>query len=381
MIPTANLGSRHGAPAPRRIEGPGSARRVGEAARQLGLRNVLLITDRGVRAAGLLAPVTAGLTAHGVAWTAWDGVSPNPTDASVRRVARRADGLGVDGFVAVGGGSVLDAAKGAALARRVPGDLARWRGWHVHPARLDPLVLVPTTAGTGSEAQSFALLSCGAGHRKTALGGPDLMPRVSVLDPWLTRSCPRAVALTAGLDALVHAVETATTTAGTPASRAVAVRALAALWAHLPAVLDGRARTADHAAVLRAAHDAGAAIEASMLGAAHATANPLTAQHGVPHGLAVAWMLPAVVRLNGADPRARAHLDTLARAAGIRGDLATALERAFAAWGVPTASAWGLPADAAGACLDDALTQWTGRFNPVPLTPTRVRALYADALG
>jgi alcohol dehydrogenase len=232
------------------------------------------------------------------------------------------------------------------------------------------MIGVPTTAGTGSEAQSYALISDPASHVK---------------NPTLTLSQPRAVTATAGYDALSHAVETYVTTRATAFSDAFAREAFRLLEASYPRVLDEPADLEARGAMLLGAHLAGAAIEASMLGATHACANPLSARYGTAHGVAIALMLSHVVRWNGpavggryaellsvaghaaaADPAA-ALADRLASLAR-RGGLPASLRAA----GVPEADLPALAEEAAG--------QWTGGFNPRPFDAAAALALYRAAL-
>jgi alcohol dehydrogenase len=230
-----------------------------------------------------------------------------------------------------------------------------------------PSIGVPTTAGTGSEAQSYALISHPETHAKMACGDPKARFREVILDPDLAASAPRPVAATAGIDAVSHAVESFVTTRGNDGSRKLAREAWRLLDGGLEAALAG-----DREAVgdtLLGAHLAGAAIEASMLGAAHACANPLTARFGVVHGVAVGLMLPHVVRFNG---------EELYRE--LRDGLAARLEELRAAAGLPARLRdCGVAAASLPLLSEEAARQWTATFNPRPVTAADLLALYEEA--
>jgi alcohol dehydrogenase len=247
-----------------------------------------------------------------------------------------------------------------------------------------PLVAVPTTAGTGSEVQSFAVLTRGSDRAKVACGADGLMPRVAILDRRLTVSAPPEVTAIAGLDALGHALETAVTTVGTLASRARAREAFGLLWRALPRVLATPSDLAARGEMLRGACLAGQAIEASMLGAAHAAANPLSTRFGLPHGVAVATMLASVIRYNAevpevADTYALLAADVAiepATAAGLAAAVEELVRRILPRRDRP---AWLLGKGMVEALGVDAAGQWTGTFNPRAVDAAAFAALYRAA--
>ncbi|MCB9664622.1 MAG: iron-containing alcohol dehydrogenase [Alphaproteobacteria bacterium] len=379
------LPSRYGSSPARVVEGEASAA-VAEAVAALASRQPVVLTDGGVAARGAPARVAAAVAARlGVAEVRVHVLRDGEPDEA--RVADAADLLRTaapDALVAVGGGSVLDTAKAAGFLLADGGRMEDWWGFGRTRSPHLPLIAVPTTAGTGSEVQSFALVSRDGDHRKMACGAPGAMPRVAVLDPALTASAPRRTTILAGLDALVHALETAVTTVRTPASAAAAAEAFALIWPALPRVAADPHDLAARTAMLRGSCRAGQAIEASMLGAAHALANPVSARWGVPHGLAVATMAPGVIRFNAAVPEAAATCAALAASVGLGASadaLAAALEGLLATLGVAGApSAWTGLADALEDVSVDAAGQWTAGFNPRPLDEAAARALYLEAL-
>ena len=376
-------------PRTRIVFGAGALEHLGAIARELGAKRALLVTDPGVRAAGHAPRAAALLESAGLELALYDGVREDPTTLDVDRCLERARAHRPDLFVAVGGGSSIDTAKGANFLLTNGGAMADYRGVATAKRALLPMIAVPTTAGTGSEVQSFALIASETDHRKMACGDPSAAPRVALLDPELTASAPRRVVACTGMDAIGHAVECAVTSARTPLSLVFAREAFRLALPAFPRVLAGGADAEARGSMLRAACFAGLAIEQSMLGAAHALANPLSARYGLSHGAAVGLMLPAVVRFNAADPSVAELYRELALAAGLcdRTDtaraacerLAVRLEALLASTELATSPA-GFDALDLDALAADAAEQWTGRFNPRPVGRGELRALYATTL-
>jgi alcohol dehydrogenase len=366
------------------VFGEGTFQRLGDLARELGFTKALIVSDPGIMATGLVGKAFEMLRDAGIESTAFHEFDANPDGAMVeagRAVAARA---GVDGIVALGGGSSLDCAKGINFVLTNGGTMRDYKGHDKAAKPMLPMIGVPTTAGTGSEAQSFAIISDAETHAKMACGDSKAMFRSVILDPVLTISQPASLTAVTGIDAISHAVESFVTTKRTPASDLFAREAWRLLDGHFERVLAEPGDLESRSAMLLGAYYAGAAIEQSMLGATHACANPLTARYGTPHGVAIAVMLPHVVRWNAAHvgnryaellglptdtpaeeagERLSARLETLARA----GDLPATLHDL----GVPRAD---LPLLAAAAG-----TQWTGTFNPRPFDAAAGLALYEQA--
>jgi alcohol dehydrogenase len=381
-------------PRTRIVFGAGCLATLGERVRELGARRVLLVTDPGLVAAGHAERGAAALRAAGCELVLYAEVRENP-DAldvdSAARAARAAFPGGPECLVGLGGGSAIDVAKGAAMVLAGGGRMQDYRGFGKVPAPLLPLVAVPTTAGTGSEVQSYALVADEHTHAKMACGARDAAPRVALLDPELTLTMPRFVTACTGLDALGHALETAVSRKRTALS---ALYSRAAFRLVAPSFERVLARPDDRearAAMLLGACHAGMAIEQSMLGAAHSIANPLTARYGLEHGLAVAVALTEVVRFNAEDDVARARYAELAREARLAtaqddGECLVALlaylERALAAAGVGgTLARHGADVRDAGLLAEEASRQWTAQFNPRPVGRAELERLIAAVLG
>jgi alcohol dehydrogenase len=376
---------------PRLVAGAGCLARLGELARELGATRALLVTDQGIVVAGHAARVRQALEGAGLAVSLYDQVRENPSTKDVDACLAVAKAGNVDLIVGLGGGSALDTAKGCNFLLTNGGQMRDY--WHTHAATkpLLPLIAIPTTAGTGSECQSYALIADEATHQKMACGDSKAMARVALLDPTLTVTQPRRVTACTGLDAIGHAVETFVTIKRNPVSHLFAREAFALLNANFPVVLDRPEDLAARGAMQLGAAYAGLAIENSMLGAAHACANPLTAQFGVIHGQAVATMLPIVVRYNAADPVAAALYAELAVHAGLCGPgnvdaavsaLVRRLDDLLKLAGLPKDLATsGVTVAALDALADNAATQWTGTFNPRAVKAPEFRELYRRALG
>src|SRR3954468_19233803 len=205
---------------------------------------------------------------------------------------RAAQPLRIDSIVALGGGSSLDCAKGINFVLTNGGAIGDYRGYGKPSTSLLPAIGIPTTAGTGSEAQSYAVISDAATHMKMACGDPSAAFRVAILDPELTVSAPAPVSAAAGIDAVAHAVETAVTSRRTPLSDTFCHQAWRLLADAFERVIVHPGDMEARSMMQLGAHFAGVAIEQSMLGAAHACANPLTARCGLSHGVALAILLP-----------------------------------------------------------------------------------------
>lgn len=369
----------------RLVVGPGTLDRLGELARGLGATRALVASDAGVVDAGHTAAGLESLQAAGIATRVFSGFGENPTTDEVQVGAAVAREFCPDLLVGLGGGSSLDCAKGINFLVSCGGRMQDYRGRHMATGPMLPSIGVPTTAGTGSETQSFALVTDPASGMKMACGDPRAAFHIAILDVNLTLTQPLRLAALTGIDALSHAVESHVSLAATPASRIFSREAWRLLATSLPGVFADGGTIRARADVQLAAAWAGLAIENAMLGAAHALANPLTAAHGVVHGQAVGLMLPHVVRFNG--PCCDAAYAELLRDIGIEAAAGTAGLR-LAEWltALMTASRLGRSLGELGIATPDvpalaaaAATQWTGGFNPRPVACGEFAAFYEAA--
>jgi alcohol dehydrogenase len=360
---------------PRLISGSGKLDTIGGAALACGMSRVLIVADPGIVAAGFVSRATLALEASGVVVSGFHEFGPNPDTTMVEAGRARAAAEGIDGIIAIGGGSSLDCAKGINFVLTNGGSMRDYRGHGRAPKPMLPSIGVPTTAGTGSESQSFAIISDAETHAKMACGDEKAMFLIVILDPDLTVSQPREVTAVSGYDAISHAVEAYVTKTRTPESQAIALEAWRLLEGHFERVLQQSDDRAARGAMLLGANRAGAAIELSMLGATHACANPLTAKYGTTHGVAVAVMLPHVVRWNAE------AVGDLYRELWPSGDLAARLDRLARVAGLPRSlDEIGASVDDLDALAADAATQWTGQHNPRAFDARAARELYERAL-
>lgn len=352
--------------------GVGALDLLGSVARELGGRRVLVVTDPGVRDAGHAGQALAYLKREGLEAALFDAVEEDPTSLTVEAGRAFAAEYRPDLLVALGGGSAMDTAKGINFVHTGGGRMEDYRGVGKAARPMLPSIGVPTTAGTGSEAQSYALITHPETRQKMACGDRKARFRAVLLDPALAASAPRRAAAAAGIDAVSHAVESYVTTRSNPVSRMLAREAWRLLDGSLPAFLDspGNPRAAGDA--LLGAHLAGAAIEASMLGAAHACANPLSARYGLAHGIAIGLMLPPVVRFN----------------AKVAGGLYAELDRHLLKRIEELRTLSGLPSylcdagveeDRLPELAEEADRQWTARFNPRPVNVADLLGIYRAA--
>ena len=379
-------------PRTRVVFGVNSIERVGELARGLDARRVLLVTDRGIVAAGHAGRVKALLVAAGMRVTCFEQVQENPTTRCVERCVEVARGGAVDAIVGLGGGSSMDTAKGCNFILTNGGQMKDYWGIGRATRPMLPLLAIPTTGGTGSECQSFALISDEQTHQKMACGDPKAAARVALLDPALTLSQPARVTACSGIDALAHALETLVTKPRTSLSLIFSREAFRLTISGLPRVIAAPADLEARGSMLLGAAWAGTAIENSMLGAAHAAANPLTANFGLIHGHAVGLMLPHVVRFNAREPaaaRAYAEAACAARLAlpaespeAAAEHLAARLESLLELAGLPrTLDHFGARPEDITRLADEAARQWTAQFNPRPVRASEFQALYAAAIS
>lgn len=372
------------------VFGLGVAENTGALARELGARRVFLVTDPGIVREGYAEHVEHVLAENGIEVRHFDRVRPNPTTADVEACLAAVGDFEVDVWVGLGGGSSIDVAKGCNFLKAGGGRMEDYWGIGKAKGKLLPLIAIPTTAGTGTEVQSFALIAQKGTLQKMACGDPQAAPRIAVLDPCLTVTKPRFLTACTGLDTVGHAVETAVTTRMNPMSSLFSTESFRLSQASLPRVLQDPADLTARGRMLRASAFGGLAIESSMLGAAHSMANPLTAHYDIPHGQAVGMMLPHVVRFNSKVPAAAAAYADLARAAGLcssdAGESAAIdalLERLaylLAEAGFPSSlGECGITEGAVDALAEEAARQWTMQFNPRTVTVADFRELFMTA--
>jgi alcohol dehydrogenase len=374
---------------PTRVKfGPGTLGSLGELARELGARRVLLVTDHGLEAAGHPQRAQGSLENAGLEVCVFDEVEENPTSRHVEAGAMFARPLGIDLIVSVGGGSAMDCAKGINFLVTNGGQMSDYKGFGKAKKPMLPSIGVPTTSGTGSEAQSYALIADEQTHLKMACGDRKAAFAIAILDPEVTVSQPAKVTALTGIDALSHALESFVTTKRSPVSQIFAREAWKLLEGNLERVMKDPGDLEARGAMQVGAYLAGSAIENSMLGACHACANPLTAHYGVTHGLAIGIMLPHVLRFNSSSVAGSLY-DELTEEVGLRNGqpakaadvLASRIAELMQLAGLPTRlGACGISDGILPLLAEEANQQWTARFNPRPVGETELLGLYQAAL-
>ena len=353
----------------RLVFGAGRIHEIGRHARELGFRRTLIVSDAGMQKAGHVATVLSALAGEGIESSPWSNFDANPDSQMVEHGRDFASKLNVDSIIGLGGGSSMDCAKAINIVLTNGGRIQDYWGHGKVPGAMLPMIGVPSTTGTGSEAQSYALISDAATHVKMAIGDDKAAFAVAILDPEVARTQPRAVRAVAGYDAISHAVETYVTTKRNALSLCYSREAWRLMEGSFERLMADPDDVDAVAEMQMGAWFSGAAIEASMLGATHALANPLTAEFGITHGQAIAVMLPHVVGWNEHPDYMELHADLpmrlreLADAAGLSCSL----------------QALGVAEDRLPVLAEAATKQWTGKFNPRPLDFDSALELYRCA--
>ncbi len=370
------------------VYGPNRIDELGALGKELSATRALLCTDPGIVKAGHTQRAVKSLAQAGIAVEVFDGIRENPDTADVDQALSVAKAFSPNLLIGLGGGSSMDCAKGVNFLFTNGGQIKDYWGVGKATKPMLPMIAAPTTAGTGSEAQSFALISDAETHVKMACGDKKAACRIAILDPTLTVSQPKRVTALTGIDAIAHAIETYVTRPRNAVSLAFSREAWTLLSENFEKVLAAPDDLAARGEMQLGACFAGMAIENSMLGATHALANPLTADYDVPHGQAIAIMLPHVVRFNGRQvARWYAELSIPGEgplAGGSEADhvekLAQFLEKIVRESGLVTRLAdSGVESTQIEKLAEDAGKQWTAKFNPREAATTDFAAMYRSA--
>jgi alcohol dehydrogenase len=359
------------------VFGPGKLDSLGTEAADLGAKRVLIVTDPGLAKTGAVSRAAESLQKVGLEVTVFDQVRENPTTEDVSRCVDAAREGSVDAIVGLGGGSSLDTAKGCNFLYTNGGRMHDY--WGVGKAQLPmlPFIAIPTTSGTGSECQSFALIADAETHAKMACGDKKASAAVAILDPELTVTMPARVTAHTGIDAIAHALETAVSRSRSEISSAYSLAAWKLLNSGLEEVLQNPENLEARARMQLGAAFAGTAIENSMLGIAHSCANPLTAHFGIVHGQAVGSMLPFVIAFNRRDSLSSDIYDTFAGGISLEERVRELL--AIASMG-ESLRELGVDEAKFSVLADEAARQWTAQFNPVSVTAEDLGVIYRAAL-
>ncbi len=353
---------------------------------RVGIARPLVVTDAGVKAAGVLQKALDALP--GMTTSVFDQTPPNPTEAAVMAAAALYKSSGCDGLIAVGGGSAIDCAKGVAIAATHEGPLTRYAtvegGSCLITERAAPVIAVPTTSGTGSEVARGAILIVGD-HRKLGFHSWHLLPKAAICDPELTLGLPALLTAATGMDAIAHCMETFMSAAFNPPADGIALDGLARGWAHIErATTDGNDREAR--LNMMSASLQGALAFQKGLGCVHSLSHSLGGvDPRLHHGTLNAMFLPAVVRFNAqaASVQKERRLARMAQAMGLSSgtDVAQAVTDMNARLGLPTGlAALGVQRAQFKQIISGALADHCHKTNPRLASTGDYEALLADSL-
>ena len=358
---------------------PGGVEKLGDFAREAEAKSAFIVTDPGIVQAQIAGRALDSLHSAGLAAHLFEEVEENPTTLHVEKGTKEAQKARPDLIVGLGGGSAMDCAKGINFLLTNGGKMEDYWGFDKASRPMLPSIGVPTTAGTGSEAQSFAVIEQASTGQKMACGDTKARFGTVILDPRLTRTTPKEVAAAAGMDAMAHAIESYVCTKRNLVSQMFAREAYRILEANYEQHLRDQDVPGPAEQMLMGAHLAGAAIETSMLGAAHACANPLTAQFGMRHGTAVGIMLPHVIRFNATSDASL--YDRLSQPGDSPEGLASRVEQLGRSAGLVSGLLdLGIDRRDIPILARAATSQWTGQFNPRPVAESDFVALYEAAI-
>jgi len=311
---------------PEVIFGVGTLAEVGGAVRRVGGQRPLLVSDPGVLAAGWVERAMPYLADVRVDWRLWHDLTPNPKDVEVEAAFESYVENGCDALLAIGGGSCIDLAKAVAILSGNGGRILDYEGIDHATSPIPPMVMVPTTGGSGSDVSQFCVITDTRRHFKATIGGRALIPEISLTDPELLTTMSAELTAYTGIDALSHAIESAVSEACDFLSEGLAIAAIRGIVEHLPAAAQDPSDLAARVGMARASLQAGMAFTNALLGATHAIAHQIGGALDLPHGLLNAILLPHVMRFN-----AETHADRYVEVAAALGVATDSLDARTAA--------------------------------------------------
>jgi alcohol dehydrogenase len=283
---------------PRIVMGPGSAKTIGTEVKARGAKRVLIVTDKGVIGAGLLKSIEESFKAAKIKYTVFDKVEPDPRYEIVAECVKMAEAARAQMLVGIGGGSPMDIAKVTAIMLTNKGPIGAYFGVGLIPKPGLPTILLPTTAGTGSEVTPIAILSDEGEKLKKGIVSPYLFPTIGILDPELTTGLPPSVTAATGMDALIHGIEAYTSINATGITDMFCLRAIELIYKNIRIAFAKGDNIEARTAMMEAALLAGIGFANAGVTAVHAFAYPIGAEFHIPHGIANTLMLPHVIRFN-----------------------------------------------------------------------------------
>lgn len=280
------------------VFGTGSLQRLPELVKELGSKHAFLISDRGLEKIGTVGHVSDILEDAGITVSSYLDVLPNPTVEIVDAATEAYKASGAACLVALGGGSPMDVAKAVGVLVRFGGSITSYEGTGKVPGDIEPLIAIPTTAGTGSEVTPFSVITDEARNHKLSVYSAKILPAFALLDPELIMTAPAGVAAACGIDAMIHAWEAYTSLDASPFTDAMAEKALELIGANIRRFVANRADIEAAEAMMVGSTFAGIAFGFARCGDVHAMSHPVSAFFHVAHGMANAILLPTIVEYN-----------------------------------------------------------------------------------
>ena len=371
------------------VFGMGRLNDLPELVRRCASDHTLIVSDRGLADLGVVSRVQTILEDGGIKVDAYLDVLPNPTVDIVDAATQAYRTSGATSIVALGGGSPMDTAKAVGVLARHGGSIVDYEGAHKVPSGIEPIVAIPTTAGTGSEVTPFSVITDEARNHKLTVFSYEILPSQVLLDPQLIMTAPASVASACGVDAMIHAWEAYTNLAANPFTDAMAEKALDLIGSNIRRFVANRHDQEAAEAMMAGSTFAGFALGWARQGNVHALSHPVSSFFHVPHGVANAILLPTIVEYNAIADRGRYKriYRFIRRTKGQPIEnftpdmLVSETRHLMAELGMPsTLSEVGVTADKIEAMADDAMTSGNIAVNPRSTTKKDVIALYHKAL-
>ena len=280
------------------VFGVGSLKRLPELLEKSGSKKMMVVSDRGLEKLGVVQKVLDIVETEGIETVSFLDILPNPTVDMVNAATKVYKESGATSIVALGGGSPMDVAKAVGVLARYGGSITEYEGAHLVPGPIEPIIAIPTTAGTGSEVTAFSVITDTTRNYKLTVFSYELLPKYALLDPEMIMSVPPMVAASCGIDALIHAWEAYTSLGASPFSDAMAEKAMELIGGNIRRFVANRKDEEAACAMMSGSMFAGIAFAWARLGDVHAMSHPVSAFFGVQHGVANSILLPVIVEYN-----------------------------------------------------------------------------------
>lgn len=287
------------------VFGPGALKKLPELLKKIGSEKTMILSDHGLEKVGVVNQVMDLVEENGITAYAFLDIQPNPTIEMVEEAAKAYRESGAGSIVALGGGSPMDVAKAVGVLARYGGNILDYEGAHLVPGAIEPVIAVPTTAGTGSEVTAFSVITDPVRDYKLTVFSYELIPQYALLDPEMIRSVPPSIAAACGIDALIHGIEAYLSLEASPFSDAMAEKAMELIGKNIRAYVANPKNMEAAGAMMSGSMFAGIAFAWARLGNVHAMSHPVSAFFHVPHGAANGILLPVVLEYNGLSDQGR----------------------------------------------------------------------------